>query len=389
MNEEPLARRNRELTILNAIAETLNRSADLDQILSISLDRLAELFELHTAWIWLLRESTETPYLAAAQNLPPALRDHPERMEGFCHCLDTYLAGDLEGAANINVITCSRLKFLEDTEGLRYHTSIPLYANEKKLGVLNVASTGWQELSAEDLRLLHTAGDMLGMAIERASLFEKSRQLGALEERNRLAREIHDTLAQGLTAIAMNLETIDALIEDGQPGSAYLGYLQSALEMTRSSLDEARRSVMDLRAVPLEDKSLAEALAELADSYRKDWNMHVVVTAVGKHQPLPTRVEIGLYRVIQEALTNAQKHADARTVSVHLKLLPEQVQLIIQDDGCGFSPEAIPEDRFGLIGINERVKLMGGSLEILSAMGKGTRLNVFVPLKQVNAGARF
>ena len=381
MPEEPLSRRNRELTILNDIAETLNRSANLEQILKISLGLLAELFELHTAWIWLLKENSETPYLAAAQNLPPALRDRPERMEGFCYCLDTYLAGDLEGAANINVITCSRLKFLEDTEGLRYHTSIPLYANEKKLGVLNVASTGWQELSEEDLRLLHTAGDMLGMAIERASLFEKSRQLGAIEERNRLAREIHDTLAQGLTAIAMNLETVDALIESGRPHEDYHDYLRSALDMTRSSLDEARRSVMDLRAVPLEDKSLSEALTALADSYRKEWNLHAVVTAVGKHQPLPARIEIGLYRVAQEALANAQRHAEANSVSLHLKMHPDQVQLIIQDDGRGFSTEAIPSDRFGLIGLNERVRLMGGSLEIQTAEGKGTRLSVLVPLK--------
>ncbi len=100
-----------------------------------------------------------------------------------------------------NVVTCSRLKNLVDgTDGLRYHASIPLYAHGKQLGVLNVASTDWRELSQEDLQLLYTVGDLLGIAVERARLFARSAHLGALEERNRLARELHDTLAQGLTA---------------------------------------------------------------------------------------------------------------------------------------------------------------------------------------------
>ena len=380
MTESPLSRRNRELTILNTIAEVLNKTADLDEILRISLSKLAELFELHTAWIWLLKHESEDSYLAAAQTLPPALMDRPDRMEGSCHCLDTYKSGDMEGAANINVITCSRLKFLEDTKGLRYHTSIPLYVNDKKLGILNVASTGWQELSSEDLRLLHTAGDMLSMAIERARLYEKSRQLGALEERNRIAREIHDTLAQGLTAIAMNLETIDALMDDGRPAADYQHFVQAAMGMTRNALDEARRSVMDLRALPLEGKSLAEAIKSLAASFREERNLHTVVTIAGKNQPLPPRVEVGLFRVAQEALMNAHQHASAGTIQVHLTSQPEHVELIIEDDGRGFSTDRIPQDRFGLIGMNERVRLLGGSLEIQSDEGKGTRLTTRIPL---------
>ena len=132
-------------------------------------------------------------------------------MEGVCYCLETYAEGDLDGAANVNVVTCSRLAGLVDgTGGLRYHASIPLYApEEKKLGVLNVASTNWRELSDDDLRLLYTVGDLLSIAVERARLFEQSAELGAVEERNRLAREIHDTLAQGLAAISLQIETAE------------------------------------------------------------------------------------------------------------------------------------------------------------------------------------
>src|SRR6188768_2878843 len=113
-------------------------------------------------------------------------------MNGSCTCLDLYEEGNMKGAANI--ITCSRLKWLSGgTEGLRYHATVPLYAYGKEIGVMNVASTGWRELSPDDLQTLHTVGDLLGIAIERARLFARSADIGATRERNRLAREIHDT----------------------------------------------------------------------------------------------------------------------------------------------------------------------------------------------------
>ena len=182
----------RELVILNAISEALNRSVDLDQSLHTTLAKVAELLDLRTGWVFLLDEDSGEPYLAAAQNLPPGLASDPRRMEGVCYCLRTYQAGDLRGAANVNVVTCSRLGGLVDgTGGLRFHASIPLYAQGKRLGLLNVASADWRELSPEELRLLYTVGDLLSIAVERARLFVRSVQLGAAEERNRLARELH------------------------------------------------------------------------------------------------------------------------------------------------------------------------------------------------------
>ena len=111
---EKLRRRNRELSILNSIAQALNRSVDLDQALKAALAQVADLLDLRTGWIWLLHEETGESYLAAAQNLPPGLANNPRRMEGSCYCLDTYRAGDLDGAANVKVITCSRLRSLVD-----------------------------------------------------------------------------------------------------------------------------------------------------------------------------------------------------------------------------------------------------------------------------------
>lgn len=381
-NTEQLRRRNRELSILNTIAEALNRETDLDQALQTTLAQAAELLDLRTGWIWLLHEETKEPYLAAALNLPPALADNPHRMEGDCYCLDTYRAGDMSGAANVNVVTCSRLHGLVDgTGGLRYHSSVPLYAHGKKLGVLNVASANWRELSDNELRLLYTIGDLLSIAIERARLFERSVQLGAVEERNRLARDIHDTLAQGLSGIALQLETADALLDAGVESEKVRQAVRQALELSRANLDEARRSVMDLRAAPLEDRTLVEAIRELADDAGAEGGFDVDFDATGGSRPLPVRIEAGLYRIAQEALNNVVQHAGAEQVTVELVATPEQVRLKMADDGRGFDPDEVTENRYGLVGLNERARLLGGTLKLQTCPGEGTQLTVTVPLE--------
>lgn len=374
---DKLRRRNRELSILNTIVQALNRSVDLDQALRAALAHVAELLDLQTGWVWLLHEESGDSYLAAAQNLPPALANNPQKMEGSCYCLRTYREGDLEGAANVNVVECSRLYGLVDgTDGLRYHASIPLYAHGKKLGVLNVASTDWRRLSPEDLQLLYTVGDMLGIAIERARLFSKSAQVGAVEERNRLAREIHDTLAQGLTAVSLQLESADALLEvEREPGRVRQA-VQQALALTRANLEEARRSVLDLRAAPLEERTLVEALALLAAQAEAP----VTFTVTGGNRPLPPRIESGLYRIAQEALTNMNRHAQASQATMQLLLAPAEAKLIVEDDGRGFDLAQIPENRYGLMGLNERVKLLNGQLHLESSPGAGTRLEILIPL---------
>ena len=384
LGDENLERRNHELSVLNEIARELNRSVNLGEALGFTLSRVAELLDLRTGWIWLVGEASPEPYLAAALNLPPALSENPSRMDGagYCYCLDTYKKGDLEGAANVNVLTCSRLSGLVDgTDGLRYHASIPLYAGEKKLGVMNVASPGWRSLSPEDLQLLYTIGDLLSIAVERARLADRSARLGAAEERNRLAREIHDTIAQGLTAAALQLESADALMDAGSnPERAHDSVLR-ALSLTRTNLEEARRSVLDLRAAPLEDRPLPEALKVLAGRWEEETGIKARVRAVNGGRPLPPRVEAALYRLCQEALANVARHAAASHVTVRLISTPARVRLVVEDDGRGFDPSGVPPGRHGLLGMRERAGLLGGALEVESVPGEGTRVEASVPLE--------
>lgn len=392
-----LLRGNRDLAVLYAIASQLNRKVDVREMLREVLAQVTKLFGLQTGWVWLLDEERR-PYLAAALALPPYLGEHHERMTGSCLCLDTFLSGTLAGAANIDVLRCSRLKNAERESdptswGLRFHASVPIYAGETALGILNVASEDWRELSEAELQLLHIVGDQIGLAIQRARLasdhMRAATRLATIEERNRLAREIHDTLAQGLAAITLQLETADALAEQ-RPERAHEA-IRRALTLARANLEEARRSVIDLRAVPLQNRTLPEALRELAREAEQD-----ELTISYRYTPddfplLSPRLETAMYRIAQEALANVRKHAQAEQVSLTLSLQEQELCLSVYDDGSGFQVDEALDTaarlsgqagHFGLIGMNERVKLLGGTLCIDSGPDSGTCLIVCVPLEK-------
>jgi two-component system NarL family sensor kinase len=384
-DHERLLRRNRELSILNAIAEALNRAVDLREALRGALAQVAELLGLRTGWVWLLDEETGEPELAAAQYLPPALRDEPERMRGSCYCLDSFRAGDMQGAANVNVVECTRLyRLVEGTEGLHYHASIPLYAGRKRLGVLNVAGADWRELTADELQLLYTIGYQIGIAVERARLHARAALLAAAEERARLARELHDSLAQSLTAISLQLEAADALAGQGDPRAH--AQVREALRLTRDALQETRRVVHDLRAGALQDRPLPEALRELGAAYSRTYGLRVHVTRTGPAGRLTPHLEGGLFRIAQEALNNIVRHARARHAWIRLAVAEDAVTLSVRDDGTGFDPRRLPDraaagEGFGLTGMRERARLLGGTLRIRSTPGVGTRVEVTAPLE--------
>jgi two-component system NarL family sensor kinase len=380
-----LQRRSYELSILNDVARALNASVDLPALLARALEKVTELLGLSTGWVLLFDEASGEPYVAAAQNLPPGLRDEPKFLTGWCYCLDSFADGAMDGAVNVSVITCSRLRKLtqakDRTAGLRYHASIPLEVQAgggelQRLGMLNVAGPEWRELEADEHALLRTIGDMLGVAVERARLHARRLESAQIEERNRLAREIHDTIAQDLSGIAFQLEAAEALLsESGDPERARRS-VTAALGLTRKALDEARRSVLDLRAAPLEGRTLPEALAALAQEMAPQVTFEAVPSPSIR---IPPAVEVGLYRIAQEALQNALRHADATRVMLRLESASDLIRLTVEDDGRGFTIEETAEGRFGLLGMRERARLLGGTLQIESAAGTGTRITAEVP----------
>src|SRR6266513_636406 len=394
-----LLRSNRELAVLYTIDGHLNRKVDVYEALQEVLAQVTNLLGLQTGWVWLLDQQGE-PYLAAAQALPPYLADHPQRMTGYCLCLDTFLEGCLEGSANIDVCRCSRLKNAErdndpSSWGLRFHASVPIYAGATPLGVLNVASEDWRELQEEELQLLHIIGDQIGLTMQRAQLSAQHTQaatrLATIEERNRLAREIHDTLAQGMAAITLQLETADALAAS-KPERAQEA-IHRALNLARKNLEEARRSVIDLRAASLQNRTLPEALEALTQETAQEGieiDYHYV--PANEFPLLSPRLEAGVYRIAQEALSNAYKHAQAKHISLSLIIENGNLCLYVQDDGCGFLPDEVTQatnspanskvEHFGLTGMSERVKLLGGTLCISSEPGAGTCVAACIPLDE-------
>lgn len=392
----------RELAVVNAVARTLNASVDLPTILSRALGKVAELLELQTGWVLLFDEKSGEPYLAAAQNLPPGLSEEPERMTGWCFCLESFCRGTFPKSGNVGLVRCSRLRKLHlaqgNTSGLRFHASVPLRVSGdaaapgasrppgevKRLGILNVASSEWRELSESELDLLHTIGDMLGVAVERARLHARRLHAVQLEERNRLAREIHDTIAQDLSAIAFQMEAAEAILEADVEPERVRDAIASARALAHKGLEEARRSVLDLRAAPLEGRSLTSALAALVDEMNEEGASNVTFDSPAEPRALPPAIEAGLYRIAQEALRNAARHASAGAVQVRLGGTSTLVSLRVEDDGHGFDADGESESRsgggFGLVGMRERARLLGGRLHVESTRGVGTRVTAEVPL---------
>jgi signal transduction histidine kinase len=198
--------------------------------------------------------------------------------------------------------------------------------------------------------------------------------LAVAEERNRLAREIHDSLGHYLTAITMQLEAAGKLVAE-QPEQAAES-IAKAEEMTRESLAEVRRSVAALRASPLDTAALGDAIGELVGNLH-DSGIATTFTVKGKSQSLPIQAKTTLYRVAQEGLTNVHKHANASAVEVKLAYQAEKVTLTIEDNGTGQRGEGA--EGFGLPGLRERVALVGGSLEADNRPEGGFRLHAVVP----------
>ena len=248
--------------------------------------------------------------------------------------------------------------------------------------VVVLASGPWWTLSHTlVLFAMLTAVGGVATVWVRATGNQKRQQFDAiLSERNRVARELHDTLEQGLAGITLQLEAVAGSL-DASPSAARQS-LDVARQMLRYSLEEARRSVMDLRSEALNGRDLAGALTRLAQQMTAGCSPVVDVRVEGAVRRLDAAYEHHLLRIGLEALTNALKHADATRVDILLRLSADSVELVVRDDGCGLGqgPMDSPGAHFGLQGIRERVDKMGGTVTIASQPGEGMRLAVNVPL---------
>jgi signal transduction histidine kinase len=212
-----------------------------------------------------------------------------------------------------------------------------------------------------------------------AQLLTQAREAGVLDERQRMAREIHDTIAQGLTGVITQLEAAGNVRDPSELGR----HLDNATRLARESLTEARRSVQGIPPMPLERTRLPEAIADVATRWSGVNEVPVQLTTTGNVEGLHPEIEVVLLRVVQEALANVARHARATRVGVTLSYMGDVVTLDVRDDGIGFVPangNGVPtRGGFGLTAMRQRVDRVAGQLEIESEPGEGTAISVSVP----------
>lgn len=259
--------------------------------------------------------------------------------------------------------------------------TLPLVCKGWQIGLLELSDRAGSR-SAADVARLQPFADAAAVAIENARLYEQSRLSATLAERNRLARELHDTIAQGLTAVTMQLEAAQRSFDRDQNRTR--ARLARAYDLSRETLEDVRRSVWTLAEPLVDGATLDAALDDLARRFES----RTGVTARYRHDGLPLNLDHAaatqILRIVQEALQNVEKHAQASAVEIGVEASPDGQRFWVRDNGTGFAPDAAPassvaSNGFGLIGLRERARLLGGVLTIESAPGAGTRIAVTIP----------
>lgn len=379
---QEIQQRNKELDTLYKVADTVSASLDVGAVLQQALALVLETMHADAGRIYLLdRDACDLELAAQVGALDRSQQGLDrmrvgERVTGMVAQQRTPIVVD-------DIQQDPRASQQAKDEGIRSYAGIPLMTKREVVGVMSVESYRIRRFLPREVDLLSTIGHQIAVAIENGRLYERARELAVSEERNRLARDIHDTLAQGLMGITLQLELAKSVLhEEPELG---LDCVDKALTLARSNLDEARRSVLDLRAAPLQELTLPEALERLGLGIEQESGLTISFQQLGDTRMgrLPARVEAGLYRIAQEALTNVRRHARATHVDVMVTYDGRELHLVVQDDGAGFDPSEPRrvDDRggFGLVGIQERARLLGGSAEISSAPEMGTRVEVTVP----------
>lgn len=270
--------------------------------------------------------------------------------------------------------------------GVRMLITVPMVLGSETVGWLCIRST---EADPPDVSNRIGAAQALAgqatLAMQMARLGEQARQGAVLDERNRIAREIHDTLAQGFTGVLVNLQASTRALERAQVDAA-LEHLRHARDLAQAGLTEARASVRSLRPDAQAPVDLGTALDTLATWVQASGAVRCQLVVEGPPRALPREVEIELTRIAQESLTNVLKHAHAHQVRMTLAWAPQAVRVIVVDDGCGFDA-AQRHGGLGVVGMHERAARIGAQIELVSRPAAGTRVAVTVRLPATSAAA--
>jgi nitrate/nitrite-specific signal transduction histidine kinase len=380
--EKKVAERTHELATLNAIAARVSSSLNLNEIMADALERIMELTGMEHGIAYRIAggeggaantgTGAEEAHLRvmAFRGLPPTFADLGDRLP-----LRQSAAG-VAGRRGEPVIwtlaelpTESALRERLATLGVEQVIAIPLMVKGRLVGSLNLSTNQSRTYPPEQIALLKTIGQQIGVAVENAHLYEQAEQTAITTERSRLARELHDAVTQTLFSASL-IADVTPKIWKRNPEEG-LQQLAELRQLTRGALAEMRTLLLEMRPESLQRADIKSLLTQLSDAFigrvRVPVDLHVLGDCALTHD-----VKLVFYRVAQEALNNIAKHAGARQVTLHLDCQPGHLHLYIQDDGLGFDAGSIPPGHLGMAIMRERANSIGASLMIESQPGQGT-----------------
>jgi len=374
--EQRVVDRTRELSALYEITAIGSEALSQDAMLARSLERILVAIGSREGHIHLLDQTGHSLRLAAQQGVPADLSSQIDMLP-----LDFGLEGWV--VEHGEPLLVSNLA----TDGQIYHSvcrsdpcayaGAPMRVGGQIVGVLCVIREVEQQFSVEEVALLASIADQVGVVVENARLRRQAELAAVMEERERLARELHDSVTQSLYSLTLLAGGGKRLAKAGTLANL-ADYFTDLGEIAQQALKEMRLLVYELRPSILEQGGLVGALQQRLDSVEGRAGVEARLLVEDTVQ-LPALVEEGLYRIAQEALNNALKHAMATSVTVRVYRDDGQLVMVVKDDGVGFEPDALSDTGgIGLISIRERVEKIGGKLDILTAPGQGTTIQVSV-----------
>jgi signal transduction histidine kinase len=377
--------RTRELSTLLRVSRDIASNLDLEPLLSAVLDRLGEVVASHAAAIWIAAPGGEMALMGYRGPTPKedlSRRGQRHTLEHVSEVIerrepltiadvraDTGLAQSWQRAMR------AQLGYLP--EHVSSWLGVPLMVKDRVIGMISLGHSQVDFYTAYHAELALAFANQAAVAIDNARLYGRSQRLAVLEERQRIARELHDSVSQALYGIGLGARTARALL-DRDPDQA-IEPVEYVLSLAEAGLAEMRALIFELRPDALAQEGLMSALGKRAAALHSRYGVDVE-TDLGPEPQLPLEVKETLYRVAQEALNNVIKHARAHRVVVQLAQEGETFLLSVEDDGIGFDPQDEHPGHMGLHTMRERIEEIGGTLVIDSAPGRGARLHARVHL---------
>jgi len=366
------------LQVLYDVAASLNASRDLKDLLTRFLHTMRDIVNAKAGTVRLLTENNQME-LVASIGLDDAVVEE-ERLVPVKRCLCGSAVTEGEVLFQQDLSPCNQwvgrpMLGNPDLEMI----AVPLQYHGKNLGVYNLFVEKAELDSRDEVKALFTSiGRHLGMAIEKAHLDDEAKRLSIIKERNTLAHELHDSLAQTLASLRFQVSMLDEAID--QQGA---DVTHEDIQQIKSGLNDAYTELRELLAhfrAPINSRGLLPALEDLISNFRKQTGMHVLLQKEWDAARLPANMEMQVLRIIQEALANVRKHSSAHTVRVLLRCDNEDnYHILIEDDGIGMDKPAFsghPGEHLGMSIMKERARYLGGDLRIESESGEGTRVQL-------------